>query len=428
MSKENLTTNDQQPTTVDIPILLPKMGESVSEATVIEWFKKSGDKIERDELFVLIGTDKVESELPSEYEGILKEILIPEKGETEVGQPICIMTVDESQISESQIQKVEEKASTSVAKTENIKINAYEGSKKFLSPVVRKIATEAGLELSEIEKIQGTGENGRVRKQDILKYLNKDQKPKVIQTGFAQEKLNLQVSQGDKVNQLTRMQNLLANHLQKSFMEIPHVTTFAEVDVTDVVKHRGSIKNSFVEEHGTKITFTHYFQYAMILALKEFPLLNSWMNVDELIIKKDINIGFAASLANGDLIVPNVKSAQEMDLITWIKAVNNKATEAKAGKLHNDDIQNTTFTVSNTGMFGSLAGTPIVSKPQVAVVALGQILSAPGVIEVDGKEELAIRKKMMLSISYDHRVINGAYASQFLTRVKELLTEFQTWF
>lgn len=412
--------------TIEIAVLLPKMGESVSEATVIEWLKKPGDRIARDEFFVLIGTDKVESELPSEYDCVLKEIIVPEKGETEVGKPLCIIQVDESQVSSV---KKQEHVAAGGSKTEEklqLKLNSYEGSKKFLSPVVRKMATAAGLELADLEKISGSGENGRVRKSDIEKFLNKDKKPVATQ-GFVPQKLNLPVLEGDTLNELTRMQKLLANHLQQSFMEIPHVTTFAEVDVTDIVEHRDTFKTTFEADHKTKVTYTHYFQYAMISALKEYPLLNSWMNVDELIQKKDVNLGFAASLANGDLIVPNVKAAQELSFTEWVKAVNDKAAQAKSGKLSNDDVQHTTFTVSNTGMFGSLAGTPIISKPQVAVVALGQILSAPGVIDKDGKEELAVRKKMMLSISYDHRVINGAYASQYLTRVKELLREFRDW-
>lgn len=404
---------------IDIPILLPKMGESVSEAIVIEWFKKPGDKIEQDELFVLIGTDKVESELPSEYEGILKEILVPEKGETEVGKPICIMEVNETDVNLEQI-KTQQEDKKEIKEIQVQKVKLYKGSSTFLSPVVRKIATEYSLELNELEKINGTGENGRIRKQDILKYLNKEKE--TIKSGsFVPQKMNLTLSEGDVLNELTRMQKLLSNHLQQSFMEIPHVTTFAQVDVTEIVRHREENKNDFFAKHNTKITYTHYFQYAIIQALKEFPLLNSWMNVDEFITKKDINLGFAASLVNGDLIVPNVKKAQDLDFISWIKAVNDKAYQAKSGKLSNDDIQETTFTVSNTGMFGSLAGTPIISKPQVGVIALGQILSAAGVIENKGKEELAIIKQMMLSISYDHRIINGAYASKFLTKVKDLL-------
>ncbi|MDG4945834.1 2-oxo acid dehydrogenase subunit E2 [Weeksellaceae bacterium KMM 9713] len=414
---------------ITIPILLPKMGESVSEATIIEWFKKPGDKIERDELFVLIGTDKVESELPCEYEGVLKEILVPEKGETEVGAPICMLEVDENDVQHIKLEEAKNQANSSKSEesSESIKSNSYKGSKSFLSPVVRMIATEAGLELNELEKIKGSGENGRIQKKDILKYLNPEKK-QAVATGFSSQKMKLQLAEGDTLNELSRMQKLLADHLQQSFMEIPHVTTFAEVDVTNIVEHRENIKDSFFKQNDTKITYTHYFQYAIIQALKDYPLLNTWMNVDEWIHKKDINLGFAASLANGELIVPNVKAAQDYDFISWVKAVNDKAAQAKSGKLANDDVQNTTFTVSNTGMFGSLAGTPIISKPQVGVLALGQILSAAGVIEKDGVEQLAVRKKMMLSISYDHRVINGAYASQFLTQVKENLKDFENWF
>lgn len=413
---------------VQIPILLPKMGESVSEAIIVEWLKKPGDFIERDELFVLIATDKVESELPAEFEGKLIEILVPEKAEVEVGGAICIMEVDEKDVqhltlhsdsTDTENRSVKEEVEVSKAKS-------FKGSKTFLSPVVRKIATEAGLELSDLERIQGSGENARIQKKDILNYLNPNKstsEAKDVQ--FQKMKLNL--VEGDTLTELSRMQKLLANHLQQSFMEIPHVTTFAEIDVTEIVEHREEIKSLFQEQHSTKVTLTHYFQYAIIQALKEFPLLNSWMNVDELILKKDINLGFAASLDDGGLIVPNVKSAQNLDFISWIKSVNEMALNAKSGKLKNDDIQNTTFTVSNTGMFGSLAGTPIISKPQVGILALGQILSAAGVIEINGVEELAIRKKMMLSISYDHRVINGAYASQFLTKVKDELVNYENW-
>ncbi|MXV38531.1 2-oxo acid dehydrogenase subunit E2 [Flavobacteriaceae bacterium Ap0902] len=420
-------SDSNQPKTVEIPILLPKMGESVSEATVIEWYKKPGDFIEEDELFVLIGTDKVESELPCMYAGTLKEVLIKEKEEVAVGAAIAMIEVDAQKIDLDKITSLkpdkEESIKNKPTKPQQ-KSNQYKGSKNFLSPVVRKIATEHGLELEDLEKIKGTGQNGRVRKADIIKYL----KTQINHaTTFQAKKLNLNIEDSDTVKTLTRMQNLLAHHLQQSFMEIPHVTTFAELDVTDVYLHREEIKKAFVLEQGTKITYTHYFQYAIILALKEFPMLNAWMNVDELIIKENINIGFATSLANGDLIVPNVKKAQEMNFMEWIKAVNQKAKDAKENKLNNDDILGTTFTISNTGMFGSLAGTPIISKPQVAVIALGQILSAPGVIKVNGDEIVAVRKKMMLSISYDHRVINGAYASQFLMKVKENLKHFKDW-
>lgn len=409
---------------IEIPILLPQMGESVSEAVVIEWLKQEGDEVARDELFVLIGTDKVESELPSEFEGVLHRILVAAGDETEVGTPICTMMVSEEAAKGLQLQATKNEEVEVVDKEEVATINKYKNSKQFLSPVVRKIATQAGLELDELEKIEGSGAHGRIRKRDILNYLNPKPKQQKA-TIFGTEKMDLNVLPQDCVEKLSRMQLLLAKHLQLSFFEIPHVTTFAEADVTEVVAYRDEIKNDFLKRYGTKITYTHFFQFAIVQALKKFPKLNAWMNGDEWIAKHDINLGFAASLANGDLIVPNAKAVQDLNFVDMIQRINQKAADAKGGNLNNDDIRDTTFTVSNTGMFGSLAGTPIISKPQVAVLALGQILSAPGILVEQGVEKLAIRKKMMLSISYDHRLINGAYASEFLTEVKRLLTEME---
>ncbi|MDO5510564.1 MAG: dihydrolipoamide acetyltransferase family protein [Weeksellaceae bacterium] len=409
---------------VEVPVLLPKLGESVAEAVVLEWLKEPGDFVQRDELFVMIGTDKVDSEMPCEYEGVLHEILVPAGERAAVGSAICSMLVDAAQVKDK-APVVAKNTDTAEDKAEAVRANSYADSKRFLSPMVRKIATEAGLELSDLDKIVGSGENGRVRKQDVLKYLNKSTAPSAAAKGSGvpiNEKQNLAVHEGDSVEKLSRMQSLLANHLQLSFLEIPHVTTFVEVDVTDMVRMRDEWKEDFVAQYGTKVTYTHFIQYAAIQALKDFPLLNSWMNVDEIVLKKSINLGFAASLPNGDLIVPNVRDAAQYDFVGWVKAVNNKAAEAKSQKLTADDVMETTFTLSNTGMFGSLAGTPIISRPQVAVVALGEILSAPGVVVEDGEEKLAVRKKMIFSISYDHRVINGAYASQFLVAVKKKLS------
>src|SRR5690606_20298086 len=269
------------------------------------WLKKPGDKIQRDDLFVLIGTDKVESELPCEFDGILKEILIPEQGTVEVGAAICILEVDEKDAPNVKVtvELGRKNAITESQVKKDIKAKSYSGSKSFLSPVVRKIATEAGLELNDLAKIQGSGENGRIQKKDILQFLRPSEM-KSTPAGFKQQKLSLPLADGDTLNQLSRMQKLLADHLQQSFMEIPHVTTFAEVDVTDIVAYREAEKDKFQLKFGTKITYTHFFQFAIIQALKEFPLLNTWMNVDEWIHKKDINLGFAASLANGELIVP----------------------------------------------------------------------------------------------------------------------------
>lgn len=407
----------------EIQILLPKMGESVMEATITNWLKQPGDKIEKDELFVTIGTDKVDSDLPSEYEGILKEILVQEGEETKVGRPIAIMEVSaDTVVHAEKVEEVEKEISTSNSSIELLETKSLDG-KSFLSPVVRKIAAENGLEIEDLKKIIPTGENGRIRKVDILKFLKKDEKPAV--SSPVSTKLNLNIQPEDTVETLPRIRQIAAQHLQSSYQIIPHVTTFSEVNVTNLVNHRDSIKESFQQENGVKVTYTHFIMKAVIETLKEFPKFNAWMNEDELILKSDINLGFATALPDGNLIVPNVKKVNEMGLKEIIENVNLVGTNAKTNQLKSTDIQDTTFTVSNTGMFGSLMGTPIISRPQVAVLALGEIRSGAGVVIKDGKEELAVCKMMMLSLSYDHRVIDGALASQFLSALKKKLENIQ---
>lgn len=402
----------------EIQILLPKMGESVMEATITDWLKQPGDKIAKDELFVTIGTDKVDSDLPSEYEGILKEILVQSGEEAKVGSPIAVFEVSADTVVHHEIVETTEKdTAISETKPELIPTKSIDG-KSFLSPVVRKIAAESGLEIEDLKHIQPTGENGRIRKVDILKYLNKDTKP--VQQKVS-TKLNLNIQPEDKVETLPRIRQIAAEHLQTSYQIIPHVTTFSEVNVTNLVNHRENIKDKFQEQNGLKVTYTHFIMKAVIDTLKEFPKFNAWMNEDELIIKNDINLGFATALPDGNLIVPNVKKVNDLDLKEIIENVNLIGNNAKSNKLKSTDIQDTTFTVSNTGIFGSLMGTPIISRPQVAVLALGEIRSGAGVIIIDGKEELAVCKMMMLSLSYDHRVIDGALASQFLSALKKRL-------
>jgi len=402
----------------EIQILLPKMGESVMEATITDWLKNPGDKIAKDELFVTIGTDKVDSDLPSEYEGILKEILVQEGEEVKVGHPIAILEVSADTVVHTE--KIEIKATGKISTETNVELletKSLDG-KSFLSPVVRRIAAENGLEIDDLKQIKPTGENGRIRKVDILKFLKKDEKPvpQKIST-----KLNLNIQPEDKVESLPRIRQIAAEHLQTSYQIIPHVTTFSEVNVTNLVNHREAIKEEFQKENGVKVTYTHFIMKAVIDTLKEFPKFNAWMNEDELILKNDINLGFATALPDGNLIVPNIKKVNDLNLKEIIENVNLIGNNAKSNKLKSADIQDTTFTVSNTGIFGSLAGTPIISRPQVAVLALGEIRSGAGVILVNGKEELAVCKMMMLSLSYDHRVIDGALASQFLTALKKRL-------
>jgi len=391
------------------------------EATITGWLKRPGDKIAKDELFVTIGTDKVDSDLPSEYEGILKEILVQEGEEVKVGHPIAVMEVSADTVVHIEKFEVKETDNTSVeTQVKLLETKSLDG-KSFLSPVVRRIAAENGLEIEDLKQIKPTGENGRIRKADILKFLKKDEKP--VQQKIS-TKLNLNIQPEDQVESLPRIRQIAAEHLQTSYQIIPHVTTFSEVNVTNLVNHREAIKDNFQKENGVKVTYTHFIMKAVIDTLKEFPKFNAWMNEDELILKNDINLGFATALPDGNLIVPNVKKVNDLSLKEIIENVNLIGNNAKSNKLKSTDIQDTTFTVSNTGIFGSLAGTPIISRPQVAVLALGEIRSGAGVVLVNGKEELAVCKMMMLSLSYDHRVIDGALASQFLSSLKKRLESF----
>ena len=409
--------------TINIP--LPKIGESTTEAKIVEWLKKPGDFIKRDELFAVIGTDKVDSEIFSEYEGTLKDILVKEGEEVSVGTPICTMEVDGA-VSENFITKEKQKSVETVtenqSESQNLKLASRISDQKFLSPIVRKMAAENGLSLEDLQKIIGTGENGRIRKQDVENFL----KPKKQNTStpFVEEKLQLKVEIGEALEPLSKMRKLIAENMEKSWRSIPHVTTFMDVNVTKLVAYRDENKEKFLQENAVKLTYTHLIMKAVIDAIKVYPTLNSWFNNEELLEKKNINLGFAAALPDGNLIVPNIKNAQNLSVIEIAQQVSEIGTRAKNGKLKPDDIQDTTFTVSNTGMFGSESGTPIISRPQVAVLALGNILRRAWIIEENGEEKILPQSVMTLSLSYDHRIIDGALASKFLTEIKKNMERY----
>lgn len=422
--------------TINIP--LPKIGESTTEAKIVEWLKKPGDFIKRDELFAVIGTDKVDSEIFSEYEGTLKDILVKEGEEVSVGTPICTMEVDDA-VSEtitmsakrSEAVEVSNKDfSTPLHSAQNDKTqlvsrsDSYRNSElvSFLSPVVRKMAAENGLSLEDLQKINGTGENGRIRKQDVENFLK--QKKQNTSTPFVEEKLQLKVELGEALEPLSKMRKLIAENMEKSWRSIPHVTTFMDINVTKLVAYREENKEKFLQENEVKLTFTHLIMKAVIDAIKVYPTLNSWFNNEELLEKKNINLGFAAALPDGNLIVPNIKNAQNLSVVEIAQQVSEIGTRAKNGKLKPDDIQDTTFTVSNTGMFGSESGTPIISRPQVAVLALGNILRRAWIIEENGEEKILPQSVMTLSLSYDHRIVDGALASKFLTEIKKNMENF----
>ncbi len=422
--------------TINIP--LPKIGESTTEAKIVEWLKKPGDFIKRDELFAVIGTDKVDSEIFSEYEGTLKDILVKEGEEVSVGTPICTMEVDDA-VSEtitmsakrSEAVEVSNKDfSTPLHSAQNDKTqlvsrsDSYRNSElvSFLSPVVRKMAAENGLSLEDLQKINGTGENGRIRKQDVENFLK--QKKQNTSTPFVEEKLQLKVELGEALEPLSKMRKLIAENMEKSWRSIPHVTTFMDANVTKLVAFREENKEKFLQENAVKLTYTHLIMKSVIDAIKVYPTLNSWFNNEELLEKKNINLGFAAALPDGNLIVPNIKNAQNLSVVDIARQVSEIGTRAKNGKLKPDDIQDTTFTVSNTGMFGSESGTPIISRPQVAVLALGNILRRAWIIEENGEEKILPQSVITLSLSYDHRIIDGALASKFLTEIKKNMENF----
>lgn len=422
--------------TINIP--LPKIGESTTEAKIVEWLKKTGDFIKRDELFAVIGTDKVDSEIFSEYEGTLKDILVKEGEEVSVGTPICTMEVDDA-VSEtitmsakrSEAVEVSNKDfSTPLHSAQNDKTqlvsrsDSYRNSElvSFLSPVVRKMAAENGLSLEDLQKINGTGENGRIRKQDVENFLK--QKKQNTSTPFVEEKLQLKVELGEALEPLSKMRKLIAENMEKSWRSIPHVTTFMDANVTKLVAFREENKEKFLQENAVKLTYTHLIMKAVVDAIKVYPTLNSWFNNEELLEKKNINLGFAAALPDGNLIVPNIKNAQNLSVVEIAQQVSEIGTRAKNGKLKPDDIQDTTFTVSNTGMFGSESGTPIISRPQVAVLALGNILRRAWIVDENGEEKILPQSGMTLSLSYDHRIVDGALASKFLTEIKKNMENF----
>ena len=423
--------------TINIP--LPKIGESTTEAKIVEWLKKPGDFIKRDELFAIIGTDKVDSEIFSEYEATLKEILVKEGEEVSVGAPICTMEVDDNievstvTMSAKSCEAVEvsnKDFSTPLHSAQNDKTqltprsDSYRNSElvSFLSPVVRKMSAENGLSLEDLQKINGTGENGRIRKQDVENFL----KPKKQNTStpFIEEKLQLKVELGEALEPLSKMRKLIAENMEKSWRSIPHVTTFMDVNVTKLVAYREENKEKFLQENAVKLTYTHLIMKSVIDAIKVYPTLNSWFNNEELLEKKNINLGFAAALPDGNLIVPNIKNAQNLSVVEIAQQVSEIGTRAKNGKLKPDDIQDTTFTVSNTGMFGSESGTPIISRPQVAVLALGNILRRAWIVDENGEEKILPQSVMTLSLSYDHRIIDGALASKFLTEIKKNMERY----
>ncbi len=416
---------------------LPKMGESVAEATITNWLKKVGDKIEIDEAVLEIATDKVDSEIPSEISGVLSEILFNVDDIVQVGQTIAIIETEAQgaapvivtpEVAPESIVAVEEiieKAVAVVSETAN-----FSSSDKFFSPLVKNIAKQEGISLAELEAIDGSGKEGRVTKEDILKFVENRKSnvaaPVSIPTPSNQQikAVPVSVNGGDEIVEMDRMRKLISGYMMASINTSAHVQSFIEVDVTNIWKWREKNKNAFEKREGEKLTFTPIFMEAVAKALKDFPGMNISVDGEYIIKKKNINLGMAAALPNGNLIVPVIKNADQLNLVGMAKAVNDLGNRAKEGKLKPDDTQGGTYTVTNVGTFGSVFGTPIINQPQVGILALGAIRKVPAVIETPEGDFIGIRNKMFLSHSYDHRVVDGALGGSFVKRVADYLEAF----
>ena len=416
---------------------LPKMGESVAEATITNWLKKVGDKIEVDEAVLEIATDKVDSEIPSEISGVLSEILFNVDDIVKVGQTIAIIETEAQvplpevatpEVAPESIVAVEEiieKAVATVSEPAN-----FSSSEKFFSPLVKNIAKQEGVSISELEAINGSGKEGRVTKEDILKFVeslksNIAAPVSIPITSTPQTKAApVSLNGGDEIVEMDRMRKLISGYMMASINTSAHVQSFIEVDVTNIWKWREKNKNAFEKKEGEKLTFTPIFMEAVAKALRDFPGMNISVDGDYIIKKKNINLGMAASLPNGNLIVPVIKNADQLNLVGMANAVNDLGNRAKEGKLKPDDTQGGTYTVTNVGTFGSVFGTPIINQPQVGILALGAIRKVPAVIETPEGDFIGIRNKMFLSHSYDHRVVDGALGGSFVKRVADYLEAF----
>ncbi|WP_149303665.1 dihydrolipoamide acetyltransferase family protein [Pareuzebyella sediminis] len=434
---------------------LPRMGESVAEATLTAWLKDIGDTIELDEPVFEIATDKVDSEVPSEVAGILLEKLFEVDDVVGVGQTVAIIEVKgDDEAEEEQEESISDEAASNeseaaaavlaeekvrVAKeTTSMPASTTATSERFYSPLVKNIAKQEGISMAELDDIEGTGKEGRVTKNDILAYLENGQESQEVpekvskprSTVPADEKIveeeksqtsAVRSTNGDEEIEMTRMGKLIAKHMSESVSTSAHVQSFIEVDVTAIVNWRNRVKDDFEKREGEKLTFTPIFMEAVAKALKKYPMMNISVNGDSIIKRRNINIGMAAALPDGNLIVPVIKNADQLNLVGMAKVVNDLALRARENRLKPDEVQDGTYTVTNVGTFGSVFGTPIINQPQVGILALGAIRKIPAVIETDAGDFIGVRSKMYLSHSYDHRVVNGALGSMFAKAVCDYL-------
>jgi 2-oxoglutarate dehydrogenase E2 component (dihydrolipoamide succinyltransferase) len=429
---------------------LPKMGESVAEATLTNWLKEVGDTIEADEAVLEIATDKVDSEVPSEVDGKLIEKRFEVDDVVKVGEVIAVIETDaEEEASDEEVDDDETNAKTSqseeaakVAETyvdqgKSAAETNFGDSDRFYSPLVKNIAKTEGISLSELDSISGSGLEGRVTKDDILQFVEDKKHGKVAQPSQSKSteakpsaaapkpaSAPVNVNAEDEIIEMSRMGKMIAHHMVASTQTSAHVQSFIEVDVTNIWNWRNEHKNQFQKREGEKLTFTPIFMEAVAKTIKDFPMINIAVDGDKIIKRKHINLGMAAALPDGNLIVPVIRDADQLNLLGMAKKVNDLANRSRMGKLKPDDTQGGTYTVTNVGTFGSIMGTPIINQPQVAILALGAIRKVPAVIETPEGDFIGIRYKMFLSHSYDHRVVNGALGGQFVQRVAQYLEAF----
>jgi 2-oxoglutarate dehydrogenase E2 component (dihydrolipoamide succinyltransferase) len=450
-----------------IEIRLPKMGESVTEATITNWLKNIGDSVEIDEPLVEVATDKVDNELPSEAGGVLVQRFFEVDQVAQVGDVIAIISSDGSAAAPTpSAESTPAAAATTIANNVQEVVASVNGaselidkngpSGKFYSPLVRSIAEKEGISMSELESINGSGQSGRVTKKDILDYVDNRTSAPAVATSSTVEFTTTSGSPvitsttaspaalpaenngflanikgpvvipnpGDEIIEMDRMRKIIAEHMVMSVHVAPHVTSYVEADVTEIVNWRNKIKGEFAKREGENITFTPIIIEAIVKAIKDFPMINVSVSGTTIVKRKDINIGMATALPSGNLIVPVIKNADRMNLTGLTKSVNELANNARNNKLKPEDIQGGTFTVTNVGSFGNVMGTPIINQPQVAILALGAIRKVPAVIETPHGDFIGIRHKMFLSHSYDHRVVDGSLGGQFVKRVADYLEQF----
>lgn len=434
-----------------VELIMPKMGESIMEATILKWVKQVGDSVEIDETILEIATDKVDSEVPSPVSGVIAKILYPEDETVEIGKVIAVIATEGEEVSTVPTPSVEESPTINGVNQNDVekeKVPAQEmapstmtaepaaslpktvsSSGRFYSPLVKNIAKKENIGIEELDKISGTGKDGRVTKKDMLAYVSSRTVP-TVQTSQQASSISAPTTSAPSLNgnteivEMDRMRRLIADHMVMSKHTSPHVTSFVEVDVTNIVNWRNRIKNEYLSKYGEKITFTPIFIDAVVKGIRDFPMVNVSVDGQNIIVKKDINIGMAAALPSGNLIVPVIKNADRLNLIGLTTEVNDFASRARANKLKPEEIQGGTFTLTNVGTFGNVMGTPIINQPQVAILATGAIRKKPAVVETEYGDLIAVRHMMFLSLSYDHRVVDGFLGGSFLRKVGDYLEAF----